>query len=170
MHVGSDFDQVMVRRAEYPQQFDAGALQTRIVRTVGQRHLSPVDNALHADTMVAGMYQVAGKVIVVDAIDADLDRAEAVWVFILAAHDLVDVIVYEALGVIGMVLLSLGELGSQVQRFEMMVVPIDIALELPGIPLVRTVRVAGCPFRGDSSVLRMFVPQLGPVHEDILHL
>ena len=47
--------------------------------------------------MVAGMYQVAGKVIVVDAIDADLDRAEAIWVFILAAHDLVDVIVYEAL-------------------------------------------------------------------------
>jgi hypothetical protein len=62
--------------------------------------------------------------------------------------DLVDVIVNEALGMIGMVLLSLGELGSQMQRFEMMVVPIDIALQLPGISLVGGDRVARLPIPG----------------------
>jgi hypothetical protein len=61
------------------------------------------------------MHQVLGEVVVVDAIDADLDGAEALGMRVLAANDLVDVVVDEALGMIGMILLSLGELGNQTQ-------------------------------------------------------
>jgi hypothetical protein len=116
MHVGIDFDQVMVRRAEDAHQFDAGALQTGVVLAVGERHLPPVDDALHPDALLAGMHQVAREVMVVDAVHAHLDGAEAIGVRLLAANHLVDVIVDEALGMVGMMLLPLGELGNQMQR------------------------------------------------------
>ena len=58
MHIGIDFDEMVLRGAENPDQFDAGAFQQRVVRTVGERHFSPVDNALDPDPHMTGMNQV----------------------------------------------------------------------------------------------------------------
>jgi len=161
---------VVARRTHHPQQFDAGALQASIVGAVGERHLAPVDNALNADAIVVGMHQVMGEVVVVDAIHADLDGAQALGMRPLAVDNLVDVVVDEALGMIGMILLSLGELGDQTQRFEVVVVPIDVALQFPGLQLVGTIAVAGCPVGGDSSVLGMAFAYLVAIHEDVFEL
>jgi hypothetical protein len=57
------------------------------------------------------MNQVPGKIGVVNAIDTYFDGALPAGMIVLAAHNLVDVIVDKAFGMIGMIRLSLGELG-----------------------------------------------------------
>ncbi len=170
VHVGIDLDQVMMWRTENAHQFDAGALQSRIVFAIGEGHLPPVDDALHPDSVVTGMHQMSSEVMVVNAVHAHLDGAKALGMRLLAANHLVDVIVDEALGMIGMILLPLGKLGNQTQGIEMMVVPVDIALQLPGVAFVGVITVVRGPFGSDSSVLRVLVAQLGPIHEDVLEL
>lgn len=52
----------------------------------------------------------------------------------------------------------------------MVVVPVHIALQLPGVHLMRAIGVVGRPFRGDPAILRRLLAQLLPVHENVFEL
>lgn len=137
----------MLRCAKHPDQFQVGVFEPGIVGAVGQRHLSPVHDALNPDAVFAGMHQVLGKVGVVDAINADLYGAKPVWLLSFRTNDLVDMIVDKALWMKRMVLLPLGEFGGQVQRMKVMVVPVGVGLQFPTIQFVGSVVIAGGPLR-----------------------
>ena len=65
---------------------------------------------------------------------------------------------------------SLGKLGDEAERFEMMVIPVDIALQLSRIEFVSAVMIVGGPFGTDAAVLGDIILQLIPVHKDIFFL
>lgn len=75
MHVGIHLDEVMLGRAENPDQFNSRPLQSRVVLAVGKRHLAPVHNALHQDSLLAGMDQMGDEVVIINAVNAHLDGA-----------------------------------------------------------------------------------------------
>lgn len=107
------------------------------------------------------------EIVIIDAVDADLDAAKPLRIVALGADGLVDVIMDEALGMIRMVLLALGELGHHMQRIEMLVVPIDILLQLAGIELMGAVVIDRSMLVADAAMLLMTILQLMPVHENV---
>ena len=52
----------------------------------------------------------------------------------------------------------------------MVVVPIDVALQFPGIHFMSVKIVARCPIGVDVLILCVLIHQLGVIHEDVLQL
>ena len=101
MHIRGNLDRRILGRAEDPQELDPGSLQPDVVVAVGQRHLAPVDDALHVDAVPMSVDQVIDEIRVVDAIDADLDGLPLMRVFLLLADRRVDAFVNIRFGMIG---------------------------------------------------------------------
>ena len=142
---------------KHAQEFDPGSLQPDVVVAVGQRHLAPVDNALHVDAVPMGVDQVIDEIRVVDAIDADLDGLSSMRVFMLLADRRIDAFVNVWFRMIGVIGLAFGELRRQVQRIEMMIAPVHVPLQFPGVKLSRLVPVGRHAFRRYVAVARSLV-------------
>ena len=170
MHIRFDFDQMMLAGTENPEQLDAGTLQSGVGVIISQSHFAPIHDALHPDALMPGMDQVIDKIIVIDAIDTDLDRAKPVRILPFLVNHLVDMVVDETFGMVRMVLLSFGEFWNQMQRLEVMVIPVDIALQLSRIQFIGPIVIRTRPIVVNQTLLWIAILQLKPVHEDIFFL
>jgi hypothetical protein len=112
--------------------------------------------------------QVIDEIVVVNAIHADFDRPEPARILAAQMDDFADLIVGVALRVVRILVLTLGELGRQVQRLEIVVVPVNVPLQFAGIQLERPIRVGGCILPSDLPELARAVVDLVPVHENVL--
>ena len=85
------------------------------------------------------------EISVVNAIDADLDGLPPVRVFTLFADRGVDARVNIWLRMIWVKWLAFGEFGRKVQRLEMVIAPVHVALQFAGVQLPRAVPTSGSP-------------------------
>ncbi len=79
-------------------------------------------------------------------------------------------IMNKTFGMIRMMLLTFSKLGDKVQGFEMVIIPVYVALQFGCIQLIGSIGIRGCPFTGDLSILRMSILCLMTVHENIVIL
>ena len=170
VHVRRDFDLGVLGRAEDADQLDARLLEVQVVGAVGQRHLAPVDLDLDEHAVGRRVEQVVDEVGVVDAVHAHLDRVHAVGLRPALADHGVDLVVDVALGMVGMVGLALGELGRQVERVEVVVDPVDVALEHGGVGLDRAPGVGGGVVVAERAALVQVVVEVVAVHPDVFVL
>ncbi len=170
VHIRRDLDERVLGRAEDAEQLDARALEAQVIVAVRQRHLAPVHLRLHPDAVRRGMQQVVDEVAVVDAIHAHLDRYQLVGRALLVTDRLVDLVVDVALGMVGMVGQPLGELRHGVQRVEIAVDPVDVALQRGRVDFVGAPAIGRGVVRGNRPALVLVAVEVIAVEEDIFVL
>ena len=168
MHVGGDLGQGVVGGADFAQQLDARTFQRQIGVAVGQGHFAPVHDALHRHPAAVGMDQVADEVGIINAIHADLDATGPTGFGLPSPDHGIDLVMDVALRMIGMPGLPLGEFGDQIERLEVAIDVVHVALELPGIYLVGAPRIGGGPVFHHVATYLAGLVKLGPIHEEIL--
>ena len=167
VHVRGHFGQGIARGADLAQQLDARPLQVEVVAAVGQRHLAPVHDDLHRHAAAVRVDQVADEIAVVDAVHADLDPAGPPRLGLAPSDHRIDQVVQVALGVVRMPRLPLGEFRNHPQRFDVVVHPVHVALERPGVHFVRPVRVRRRPLLAHVPPHLALVAEFVPVHKDV---
>ena len=170
VHVGRDFGGGVARGADFAEEFDAGAFDGKVGVGVGEGHLAPVGDDLDGDAGGVGVQEVADEVGVVDAVDADFDGVVAVGLGVVAPDHGVEHVVDVALGMVGVPGLPFGEFGDDAQGFDVVVHPVDVALEDGGVAFDGAVGVGRGVQVGDVVELVAAVGGLLARHVEVFAL